>query len=90
MAQPRGRSFELERVPIFEKFDRFCVRLRKLMDMFRTVKQFMTLIEVFPTLFGGAFFLVDEPCCVAFSSSRVGFVASCRPLRSHSSVASMK
>lgn len=45
MAQPRGRSFDLERVPIFEKFDRFCVRLRKLMDMFSTVQQFMTLIE---------------------------------------------
>jgi dynein heavy chain len=40
---PKGRQFDFSETQIFSKFDLFCRRLIKLMDMFSTVQQFKSL-----------------------------------------------
>lgn len=43
MANPKGRQFDFSETQIFGKFDLFCRRLLKLMDMFSTMQQFKSL-----------------------------------------------
>ena len=43
MATPKGRQFDFSETQIFGKFDLFCRRLLKLMDMFSTMQQFKSL-----------------------------------------------
>ena len=45
MAAPKGKQFDFSEMQIFGKFDLFCRRLIKLMDMFSTVQQFKSLAE---------------------------------------------
>ena len=42
---PNGRHFDFNEMQIFGKFDLFCRRLIKLIDMFSTIDQFTTLSE---------------------------------------------
>jgi dynein heavy chain len=42
---PKGRQFDFSETQIFGKFDLFCRRLIKLMDMFSTMQQFKSLQE---------------------------------------------
>lgn len=42
---PKGRQFDFSETQIFGKFDLFCRRLIKLMDMFSTMQQFRSLEE---------------------------------------------
>lgn len=43
MMNPKGRQFDFSETQIFGKFDLFCRRLIKLMDMFSTMQQFKSL-----------------------------------------------
>ena len=43
MTMPKGKQFDFSETQIFGKFDLFCRRLIKLMDMFSTIQQFKTL-----------------------------------------------
>ncbi|KAJ8610701.1 hypothetical protein CTAYLR_005659 [Chrysophaeum taylorii] len=45
MTMPRGKQFDFAEPQIFGKFDLFCRRLIKLIDMFSTIKQFHALGE---------------------------------------------
>ena len=45
LAAPKGKQFDFSEMQIFGKFDLFCRRLIKLMDMFSTVQQFKSLAE---------------------------------------------
>ena len=40
---PKGRQFDFSESQIFSKFDLFCRRVIKLMDMFTTIHQFKCL-----------------------------------------------
>ena len=42
---PKGRQFDFSETQIFGKFDLFCRRLIKLMDMFSTMQQFKSLAQ---------------------------------------------
>jgi dynein heavy chain len=43
MNMPKGKQFEFSPTQIFGKFDLFCRRISKLIDLFETIKQFKTL-----------------------------------------------
>jgi dynein heavy chain len=43
LTMPKGRQFDFSETQIFGKFDLFCRRLIKLMDMFSTMQQFKSL-----------------------------------------------
>lgn len=43
MAMPKGKQFDFSETQIFGKYDLFCRRLIKLMDMFSTMQQFKSL-----------------------------------------------
>jgi dynein heavy chain len=43
LTMPKGRQFDFSETQIFGKFDLFCRRLIKLMDMFSTMQQFKYL-----------------------------------------------
>ena len=43
MSNPKGKQFDFSEAQIFGKFDLFCRRLIKLMDMFSTMQQFKSL-----------------------------------------------
>ena len=45
MTTPKGKQFDFSEAQIFGKFDLFCRRLIKLMDMFSTMQQFNSLAE---------------------------------------------
>jgi dynein heavy chain len=45
MTTPKGKQFDFSESQIFGKFDLFCRRLIKLMDMFSTMQQFKSLAE---------------------------------------------
>ena len=45
MAVPKGKQFDFSETQIFGKFDLFCRRLIKLMDMFSTLQQFRSLAQ---------------------------------------------
>ena len=45
MSQPRGKQFDFNDRQIFGKFDLFCKRISKLIDLFTTIEQFSTLAE---------------------------------------------
>lgn len=45
MTTPKGKQFDFSETQIFGKFDLFCRRLIKLMDMFSTMQQFKSLSE---------------------------------------------
>eukprot|EP01036_Dinobryon_divergens_P053399 gene53399-71385_t len=45
MTMPKGKQFDFSETQIFGKFDLFCRRLIKLMDMFSTMLQFRTLSQ---------------------------------------------
>lgn len=45
MTTPKGKQFDFSETQIFGKFDLFCRRLIKLMDMFSTMQQFRSLAE---------------------------------------------
>jgi dynein heavy chain len=45
MSTPKGKQFDFSESQIFGKFDLFCRRLIKLMDMFSTMQQFKSLSE---------------------------------------------
>lgn len=45
MATPKGKQFDFPEPQIFGKFDLFCRRLIKLIDMFSTIQQFHALVE---------------------------------------------
>jgi hypothetical protein len=45
MSTPKGKQFDFSETQIFGKFDLFCRRLIKLMDMFSTMQQFKSLSE---------------------------------------------
>ncbi len=45
LTMPKGRQFDFSETQIFGKFDLFCRRLIKLMDMFSTIQQFKSLEE---------------------------------------------
>ena len=40
MAMPKGKQFEFSTNQIFGKFDLFCRRITKLIDLFKTIQQF--------------------------------------------------
>jgi dynein heavy chain len=42
---PKGKQFDFSKNQIFGKFDLFCRRLTKLIDMFTTVRQFNSLSD---------------------------------------------
>eukprot|EP00814_Leptocylindrus_danicus_P009510 CAMPEP_0116004988 /NCGR_PEP_ID=MMETSP0321-20121206/911_1 /TAXON_ID=163516 /ORGANISM="Leptocylindrus danicus var. danicus, Strain B650" /LENGTH=4605 /DNA_ID=CAMNT_0003473357 /DNA_START=128 /DNA_END=13942 /DNA_ORIENTATION=- len=42
---PSGKQFEFSEIQLFGKFDLFCRRVMKLIDMFSTIKQFTILAE---------------------------------------------
>ena len=44
-AQPKGKQFDFSENQIFGRFELFCKRIQKLIDMFSTVRQFTTLAE---------------------------------------------
>jgi len=45
MTTPKGKQFDFSESQIFGKFDLFCRRLIKLMDMFSTMQQFKSLAD---------------------------------------------
>jgi dynein heavy chain len=45
MTTPKGKQFDFSETQIFGKFDLFCRRLIKLMDMFSTMQQFRSLAQ---------------------------------------------
>ena len=45
MSQPRGKQFDFNDRQILGKFDLFCKRISKLIDLFTTIEQFSTLAE---------------------------------------------
>lgn len=45
MSMPKGKQFEFSPNQIFGKFDLFCRRISKLIDLFQTIKQFKTLSQ---------------------------------------------
>jgi dynein heavy chain len=45
MTTPKGKQFDFSEAQIFGKYDLFCRRLIKLMDMFSTMQQFNSLAE---------------------------------------------
>ena len=65
MTTPKGKQFDFSESQIFGKFDLFCRRLIKLMDMFSTMQQFKSLAQ---QKFDGL-----EPLIQAFSNVVKGF-----------------
>eukprot|EP01031_Cornospumella_fuschlensis_P005425 gene5425-6752_t len=65
LLNPKGRQFDFSETQIFSKFDLFCRRLIKLMDMFSTVQQFRSLEQ---HRFEGL-----DPLIEAFKEVVVGF-----------------
>jgi dynein heavy chain len=45
MSMPKGKQFEFSPNQIFGKFDLFCRRIGKLIELFMTIKQFKTLSQ---------------------------------------------
>lgn len=45
MTTPKGKQFDFAEPQLFGKFDLFCRRVVKLMDMFSTIQQFHTLVD---------------------------------------------
>lgn len=45
MSQPKGKQFDFAEARIFSRFDLFCKRVSKLVDMFTTVMQFSSLAQ---------------------------------------------
>ena len=45
MSQPKGKQFDFAEARIFGRFDLFCKRVSKLIDMFTTVTQFSSLAQ---------------------------------------------
>lgn len=45
MSMPKGKQFEFSPNQIFGKFDLFCRRVSKLIDLFQTIQQFKTLAK---------------------------------------------
>eukprot|EP00854_Cymbomonas_tetramitiformis_P002070 gene2070-2767_t len=45
MSQPKGKQFDFNEGKIFSKFDLFCKRVSKLLDMFTTIHQFSILSQ---------------------------------------------
>ena len=45
MTTTKGKQFDFSETQIFGKFDLFCRRLIKLMDMFSTMQQFQSLAQ---------------------------------------------
>ena len=45
LLQPKGRQFDFDEGEIFGKFDYFCRRLLKLIDVFSTIEQFRNLAD---------------------------------------------
>ena len=45
LTMPKGNQFDFSETQIFSKFDLFCRRVIKLIDMFSTIHQFHTLAE---------------------------------------------
>ena len=43
MSMPKGKQFEFSSNQIFGRFDLFCRRISKLIELFGTIKQFKTL-----------------------------------------------
>jgi len=43
MTMPKGKQFDFSANSIFGKFNLFCKRLHKLIEMFNTIQQFKTL-----------------------------------------------
>lgn len=43
MTMPKGKQFDFSESSIFGKFNLFCKRLHKLIEMFNTIQQFKTL-----------------------------------------------
>ena len=63
-AQPKGKQFDFSENQIFGKFELFCKRIQKLIDVFSTVRQFSALgdhnLEGMHELIGTFFSIVDE------------------------------
>ena len=63
-AQPKVKQFDFNESRIFGKFDLYCKRVQKLMDMFTTIVQFTALernkVEGMESLMSQFFTLVDE------------------------------
>lgn len=65
LTQPKGKQFDFNEQKIFSRFDLFCKRITKLIDMFTTVHQFSTLaqhshIEGLSDMTKNFFAIVDE------------------------------
>jgi dynein heavy chain len=45
LSQPKGKQFDFNEAKIFSKFDLFCKRVSKLIDMFTTIHQFNLLAQ---------------------------------------------
>jgi len=65
MSQPKGKQFDFNESKIFSKFDLFCKRVSKLIDMFTTIHQFSTLakhthIDGLETMIKAFFAIVDD------------------------------
>uniref|UniRef100_A0A7S0HBM9 Uncharacterized protein n=1 Tax=Hanusia phi TaxID=3032 RepID=A0A7S0HBM9_9CRYP len=64
MTQPKVKQFDFNESEIFGKFDLFCKRVQKLIDMFTTIQQFSTLanheIEGMDNLIKSFIQIVDE------------------------------
>lgn len=43
---PLGKQFDFNELHIFGKFELFCKRIQKLIDVFTTIEQFMSLSQV--------------------------------------------
>eukprot|EP00899_Mesostigma_viride_P009796 jgi/Mesvir1/18818/Mv04309-RA.2 len=64
-SQPKGKQFQFKEQKIFSKFDLFCKRVGKLIDMFNTVHQFSVLsqhthIEGLDEMIKNFFSIVDD------------------------------
>jgi dynein heavy chain len=69
---PKGRQFDFSETQIFGKFDLFCRRLIKLMDMFSTMQQFRSLeLQRYEGL---------DPLLEAFKEVVKGFRTKCHDL----------
>lgn len=46
LSMPKGKQFDFSETQIFGKFDLFCRRVIKLVDMFSTIQQFQALAGI--------------------------------------------
>eukprot|EP00741_Cyanophora_paradoxa_P017811 tig00021017_g17202.t1 len=64
LAQPKGKQFDFSENQIFGKFELFCKRVQKLIDMFSTIQQFSSLaqhsVEGMDALIKNFFTIVDD------------------------------